>query len=240
MSLEDRAREFATRHHAAIGQVRKYSHRADEFSKICGGCQARKPLHAFNRCKRASMGVHNHCRDCQKKFKRRWYLVNAEAERFKSSIRGKTAAARVANKLRYERHKDRILEKNRTRRRQPSIRTRQNQTSRLKLESNPCFKLAVYMRVRTRKALKGIQKSARTMQLLGCDIDTLKKHLESQFKPGMSWDNYCYTGWHVDHIKPCAKFDLSDPAQQLACFSFRNLQPLWHKDNIRKGANNNE
>ena len=48
----------------------------------------------------------------------------------------------------------------------------------------------------------------------------------------MSWDNY--GEWHIDHIVPCASFDLSDPNQQRICFNFRNLQPLWAKDNQRK------
>ena len=60
----------------------------------------------------------------------------------------------------------------------------------------------------------------------------LKKHLENQFVEGMSWDNY--GEWQIDHIVPCASFDLSDPNQQRICFNFRNLQPLWAKDNQRK------
>ena len=41
---------------------------------------------------------------------------------------------------------------------------------------------------------------------------------------------------HIDHIKPCASFDLTDPAQQKECFNYKNLQPLWAFDNISKGA----
>ena len=52
----------------------------------------------------------------------------------------------------------------------------------------------------------------------------------------MSWDNYGLHGWHVDHIKPCASFDLSKPIEQRKCFNFNNLQPLWAIDNLRKGS----
>ncbi len=41
---------------------------------------------------------------------------------------------------------------------------------------------------------------------------------------------------HVDHIRPCASFDLTRASQQRACFHFTNLQPLWAADNRRKGA----
>lgn len=52
----------------------------------------------------------------------------------------------------------------------------------------------------------------------------------------MTWANYGKSGWHIDHIKPCASFDLSDPDQQKACFHYSNLQPLWAFDNLSKGA----
>lgn len=71
------------------------------------------------------------------------------------------------------------------------------------------------------------------MTLLGCTVEELRAHLEKQFTSGMTWDNY--GEWHVDHIKPVTKFNLVDPAEQLLCFHFSNLQPLWAKDNIRKG-----
>ena len=66
---------------------------------------------------------------------------------------------------------------------------------------------------------------------LGCSFIQARRHIESQFKPGMSWRNT-----HVDHIKPISLFDLRKPSQQRACFGFKNLQPLWPRDNSKKGA----
>ena len=77
-------------------------------------------------------------------------------------------------------------------------------------------------------------KAAATLELLGCTPEHLRAYLEAQFEPGMSWENYGRDGWHVDHIRPCASFDLTDPAQQRECFHFANLQPLWAADNLAK------
>jgi len=59
-------------------------------------------------------------------------------------------------------------------------------------------------------------------------------HLESLFLPGMSWENRHL--WHIDHVLPCAAFDLTNPKEQRRCFHYTNLQPLWALDNIKKRA----
>ena len=50
----------------------------------------------------------------------------------------------------------------------------------------------------------------------------------------MTWENHGQYGWHVDHIKPCALFDLTKIEEQKKCFHYTNLQPLWWRDNIKK------
>ena len=95
------------------------------------------------------------------------------------------------------------------------------------------FRIKYYLRIRLRQALKGKTKSAKTLELLGCSIEQLKEHLEKQFKAGMSWDNY--GKWHIDHIRPCASFDLLKASEQRKCFNYKNLQPLWQKENLQKG-----
>jgi hypothetical protein len=97
------------------------------------------------------------------------------------------------------------------------------------------FRLKDYLRHRIWSALKGLNKSESTMKLIGCSVEYLKQHLESKFTKGMSFDNY--GKWHIDHIKPCASFDLSKPSEQKKCFHYTNLQPLWAEDNLRKNDN---
>lgn len=104
----------------------------------------------------------------------------------------------------------------------------------IKRKTNLNYRLAWYLRARVNSALKGNPKVATTMNLIGCTIEQFKQHLEAQFQPGMSWNNY--GKWHIDHIRPCASFDLSIPEEQRKCFNFINLQPLWAKDNLSKGT----
>ncbi len=89
------------------------------------------------------------------------------------------------------------------------------------------------MRARMWSALKG-KSSGGYLARFGYSAKELKEHLERQFLPGMNWENY--GKWHVDHIRPCVSFDLSDDEQLAECWALANLQPLWASDNIRKGV----
>jgi hypothetical protein len=103
-------------------------------------------------------------------------------------------------------------------------------------ENNINYKLGVLLRTRIWSSLKkqGLKKKDSTMSVVGCSKEELIKHLESQFKEGMSWENWSLNGWHIDHIRPCSSFDLSDPAQVKECFHYSNLQPLWAIENLKK------
>ena len=103
----------------------------------------------------------------------------------------------------------------------------------IRLKNDSEYKLKCNLRVRIFSALKGKDKSASTMKLIGCSINELWNHLESKFESWMTKENYGL--WHVDHIIACAKFDLTCPEQQRICFNYKNLQPLSATDNLRKG-----
>jgi hypothetical protein len=106
---------------------------------------------------------------------------------------------------------------------------RENKKRRYNTDLN--FKILCVLRSRLRAAILGRRGALRE---LGCSIDELKLHLSAQFKSGMSWDNYGQ--WHIDHVIPVSKFDLTDDAQITKCFNFKNLQPLWAEENLKKGA----
>lgn len=121
----------------------------------------------------------------------------------------------------YKKHKDRAQAAN-------------NRYQEKRRKEDPVYALTVRMRNRLRKALsaKTAAKVASTIQLVGCSPECLCMHIEAQFLPGMSWANR--SEWHIDHIIPVAKFDLSDCEQQRAAFHYTNLRPLWAIDNRKK------
>lgn len=85
------------------------------------------------------------------------------------------------------------------------------------------------------RALKGIRKHRREFEKLGYTLEELKQHLERQFQPGMTWENY--GEWHVDHVVPVTKcqkiVSLDDPAVK-EVWGLPNLQPLWAEQNSVK------
>jgi hypothetical protein len=99
-------------------------------------------------------------------------------------------------------------------------------------QTDPVFNLVRRQATRIRVVLRGNIKSAKTMELVGLTATELRDYLQSKFLPGMTWENR--REWHIDHIRPCASFDLTDPEQQRICFHYTNLQPLWAKDNLKK------
>ena len=105
-----------------------------------------------------------------------------------------------------------------------------------RLMEDPLFKLLERLRGRILIAIKSQagEKAAKSIELLGCSIEHVRDHLESQFTEGMTWENH--GEWHIDHMRPCASFNLEEPEDQKKCFHWTNLQPLWAADNLAKGA----
>ncbi len=102
--------------------------------------------------------------------------------------------------------------------------------------ATPAQRLRSYFGAAISHALNGSGKGGHSwQQLVGYSSAQLKTHLERQFLPGMSWDNYG-DGWHVDHVTPASSFkysNYSDPNFR-ACWCLTNLRPLWAADNIKK------
>lgn len=109
----------------------------------------------------------------------------------------------------------------------------ENEYRKYKKETDVNFKLRVILRSRLYAALKGNYKVGSAVKDLGCSIEEFKIYLENQFTEGMNWNNY--GNWHIDHIRPLISFDLSNRSDFLIACNYKNLQPLWAQDNLKKG-----
>lgn len=107
---------------------------------------------------------------------------------------------------------------------------------RTRMQNNPTLRAEKSLRVRMRAAIRavGARKTYRSEELFGATPKALRSHLEAGFRDGMTWENYGSV-WHIDHIRPCSNFDLTDPEQQRICFKWDNLQPLLAAENLKKG-----
>lgn len=103
-----------------------------------------------------------------------------------------------------------------------------------KMKEDVNFKIACGLRNRMHKALIYECKTGSAVRDLGCSISDFKVYMENKFQEGMTWENWSKYGWHIDHIKPLASFNLSDPEEFKKAAHYTNLQPLWAKDNLSK------
>lgn len=119
---------------------------------------------------------------------------------------------------------------------QPANKARRVANLRCRLARDPEFKLITSLRRSFAGAVRNNAKASSIIDLIGCSISELKRHIEAQFAEGMTWENWGrgQGKWQIDHNIPVSYFDHSDENQQRACWHFTNMQPLWAIDNIRK------
>ena len=115
-----------------------------------------------------------------------------------------------------------------------AYRERRNELERAKRASDPMYRLITNSRRRVNYILrtKSLTKNKNTEKILGCSYSDYKKHLEKGFTEGMSWSNY--GDWHVDHIIPLSIAKTESEIHSL--LNYKNTQPLWAIDNLKKGA----
>jgi hypothetical protein len=145
-------------------------------------------------------------------------------------------ANKEKSKIRYECNKDKIqvYAKEYHHTNKDKINSRNKKIRKQKYQSNELFRLKCIIRSHTSRAFKriGVNKPIDTVSLLGCSWSEANEYFKSLFQPGMTWDNH--GDWHIDHIIPIASAQTIEDAYKLNHIS--NLQPLWAKDNLHKGA----
>jgi len=202
-------------------------------TKICSKCKQTKELNQFNKDKTRKNGLRYWCKNCVKEYHYKNYRENLEKYEEKSRRYYQENKERSQKKHQLHKEKDNERSRKYYQKNKEKINEQHKAHWNHKYETDTNFRIRVNLRSRVRLVLKGISKSKSTIELLGCSIEQLRQHLESLFKSGMSWFNY--GKWHIDHIRPCASFDLRQPSEQRKCFHYTNLQPLWAKENLRKG-----
>ena len=190
-------------------------------TKICSKCQTEKDLNDFPNWKGHKGCICSVCQSIRRKKYRQEHVKNKEKMNKCSNQYKKN------NKEKIKEYQKQWRKTNRYKITEYNKNKRYNDIN---------FRIAHNLRSRIKSVLKSKNslKANKTIKLIGCSIDFLKNYLESKFKSGMTWENYGYSGWHIDHIIPCSSFDLVQQTEQEKCFHYTNMQPLWSWENFSK------
>lgn len=182
---------------------------AKECKRRCTKCSTIKSFEEFSPQKTGFMGIKAQCRECDKKYDRKYQeKTNVRAKR------DKTQKVKDYRKQYIKKNKDWWKKYEREYRS-----SRKQEDMFFKIKSNLSSRLS--------DLIKNRITGQKTIELLGCGKDVFLQHLESQFTGGMTWDNYGLKGWHVDHITPLSSFDLTIEEEVKKACHYINLQPLW-------------
>ncbi len=175
--------------------------------KICSKCKEEKEVCDFYKDSTRKGGYGHTCKSCYKQ-KRQSINLNKEKRR----ERDKKYYSNNIGKIR--------------------VYQKKYQNNRYKNDID--FKLTTNIRRRVSLFLQSsnMSKTNKTFDIVGCTQQQLKEHIQSQFKDNMSWENYGYYGWHIDHIIPLSSAKTEEEIYKLCHYT--NLQPLWAEDNLKK------
>lgn len=194
--------------------------------KHCPYCDNWKELTEYNKQSSSWDKLGRMCRNCYCDYKNNKRKTNEkyrEKDILYKQKYNESGRRKEVSKIRYNSKRDEIIKKCVA-------------YNKKKYNSDPYFRIVLCMRTRISKLLK--QKSAdknnNFYQYLGYTKLEFIEYFQKKFKEGMTWENH--GKWHIDHIKPCASFNLLDEEEQKKCFHYTNLQPLWANDNLSKGC----
>ena len=233
-----------------------------EEGKACTKCNELKPWAKFYKKNNTNDGYAYYCKDCcRTQCRGRYQNLDEEGKQAhiaaaKKHHKALTPQQRTAYKRAYitkmknerpEQYKKYKKSKAEQKKRQKKrwkeeggeqwekYKRRRNKAKRKYMKNSPRARMIHNIRKRLSSVIK--LKKGRKLEsyskTIGCTVKRLYGHIENQFTQGMSWENY--GEWHVDHVKPIAKFDLNSLEDVKKINHYTNLQPLWAKDNVEKG-----
>jgi hypothetical protein len=172
--------------------------------KECRTCKITKPSNRFTKDRHNPDGLCTQCKDCRSNNTKKYYLIKKEA------IKQNTRQY-------YQKNKDTIRIKRRV--------YRKNRE-----KTDIFYKLKRRLRNRLYYALKKTswKKDTHFSQYIGCSLEELKKHIETQFKSGMNWDNHGLV-WDLDHYIPLSSAKTEKQIYDLSHYT--NLRPEFKEYN---------
>ncbi len=202
--------------------------------KQCSKCKQVKSIDLFYKNKKASDGHHHYCKKCLR------ISCQETRQRNKSKARKQRKNWKLKNPDKVtainKKYRDNNREKVRTAQRLWSKNNPEKEREKqAKKRLCPKFRMMASIRSSVCHCLQGTKNGRRWEVLVGYTLNQLKTHIEELFVGGMNWSNY--GEWHIDHIIPVSffKFRTTDDVEFKMCWRLKNLQPLWAKDNLRKG-----
>lgn len=175
--------------------------------KSCNKCKELKEYIFFNKDNKSPDKHSYSCKLCNRKLSADWEVKN------KKRANERRKQYQIENKIKLNAYrKNRLVDK---------------------YNSDEIFRLITIARECARAAIRNqiIPVESKRRLFIGCDWDTFKAHIESQFQKGMSWENR--NEWHIDHIIPLSRAQTIDDVYTLS--NYKNTQPLWPNQNREKG-----
>lgn len=185
-------------------KIRKYDKLTGEELKQCSTCKQWKHKDEFTKRKNSLDGYTGQCKSCLKQ------ASKIRNDKLSIEEKEKLRIAKIKYMQKYrEENKEEINRKK-----------RKENLSQMQVLSHT-ISSAIY------RVLKGIKSDRHWEDLIGYSIQQLKKYLEKQFTPEMSWDNMGEY-WEIDHIIPLNLFEYNteQDEQFKICWSLANLRPL--------------
>lgn len=183
----------------------------------CTKCLLDKENSCFHKDCSKKSGINPICKECRKQYNKNRAI--SKKKKYHSSLEVK-AKQSERDAIYYKQNKEKIVRRN--------VNYKKNRK-----KSDIGFKITEAVRSRVCCFLKN--KLNKFSKEIGCSSEQLKKHLESKFQSGMTWENR--SEWHIDHVYPLSKAYKEGPEAFAKACHYTNLQPLWAKDNLKKAGN---
>lgn|SRR5574343_607479 len=209
--------------------------------KFCKDCSLERDLSFFNKNPNGILGVEPRCKECQSLYNKEYNIKNKEIRSLKAKIYYQNNKEVIKKKVKAycsnNKEKIRADRKNNYIKNRASIIKKTGDYRKKRIKEDHGYKLISLLRHRLNESLKRKKwlKNTHFYEYIGCDLNKLKSHIESQFQYGMNWSNHSKDGWHIDHIVPLSSAKTEEELYQLCHYS--NLRPLWAIENLRKGKN---